>query len=226
MYIIQDIPGATPMFHKIGAVTIDGPSITVAVETTSAEPQAVPGGSPTTFYGGRVYTLPEGAIPSETVSQLAVSEWMVSAGGFFPRSELATDAAFVHVSKRATFAAKIRNQRDQVRDGGCAVEVQGEAYRVETDATSRVNISGSVVMAMLAMQAGEDFSTDWRMADNAIIALGAADMIQLGKTVARFVEDGQRRKNELDALIATIAEGTTEEEIADIEAQILTGWPE
>ncbi|MGH6746600.1 DUF4376 domain-containing protein [Novosphingobium sp.] len=214
------------MFHKIGAVTIDGLSITVAVETTSAEPQAVPGGAPTTFYGGRVYTLPEGTIPEETVSQKAVAEWMVSGVGPMPRSELCTDAEFVYVSKRATFAAKIRNQRDQVRDGGCGVEVQGESYRVETDATSRVNISGSVVMAMLSMQASEAFSTDWRMADNSIISLDAAEMIQLGKTVATFVEAGQRRKNELDALIATIGEGITEEELAAIEAQILAGWPE
>jgi hypothetical protein len=226
MYIIQDIPGATPMFHKIGAVTIDGPSITVALETTSAEPQGVPGGLPSTFYGGRVYTLPEGAIPAETVSQLAVGQWMVSATGFLPRCELASDADFAHLSRRATFAAKVRNQRDQVRDGGCAVEVQGESYRVETDATSRVNISGSVVMAMLAMQAGETFSTDWRMADNSIVSLDAAEMIQLGKTVANFVEAGQRRKNELDALIATISEVTTDDELADIEAQLLTGWPE
>lgn len=226
MYIIQDIPGATPMFHKIGAVTIDGPSITVAVETTSAEPQAFPGAPPSIFYGGRVYTLPEGAIPAETVSQLGVSEWMVSAGGFFPRCELSTDAAFVYVSKRATFGAKVRNQRDQIRDGGCTIEVQGESYRVETDATSRVNISGSVVMAMLAMQASEAFSTDWRMADNSIVSLDAAEMIQLGKTVANFVEAGQRRKNELDALIATISEVTTDEELAEIEAQLLTGWPE
>ncbi|GFE73442.1 DUF4376 domain-containing protein [Novosphingobium sp. TCA1] len=226
MYIIQDIPGATPLFHKIGAVTINGPAIMVSIDTVSAEPQPVPGGVSTAFYGGRSYTLPEGTIPEENVSQRAVSEWMISPAGPFPGSQLSSDSDFLYVSKRALLAAKVRNTRDQVRDGGCLVEIQGVARRVETDATSRVNISGSVVMAMLALQSGDEFTTDWRMADNSIIALDAADMIQLGKTVANFVEAGQRRKNELDALIGTIAQGTTEQELAEIEAQILGGWPE
>nr|WP_086491277.1 DUF4376 domain-containing protein [Novosphingobium panipatense] len=226
MYIIQDIPGATPLFHKIGAVTINGPAIMVSIDTVSAEPQPVPGGISTTFYGGRSYTLPEGTIPEENVSQRAVSEWMISPAGPFPGSQLSSDSDFIYVSKRALLAAKVRNRRDQVRDGGCLIEIQGEPRRVETDATSRVNISGSVVMAMLALQSGEEFATDWRMADNSIVALDAADMILLGKTVATFVEAGQRRKNDLDALIATIAQGTTEEELAAIEAQILDGWPE
>jgi hypothetical protein len=226
MYIIQDIPGSTPLFHKIGAVTINGPAIMAAIDTVSAEPQPVPGGTSTTFYGGRSYTLPEGTIPEENVSQRAVSEWMVSPDGPFPGSELSSDSDFIYVSKRALLLAKVRNRRDQVRDGGCLVEIQGGTCRVETDATSRVNISGSVVMAMLALQGSEDFATDWRMADNSIVALDAADMIRLGKTVATFVEAGQRRKNELDALIATIAQGATEEEIADIEAQVLADWPE
>jgi hypothetical protein len=197
-----------------------------AIDTVSAEPQPVPGGTSTTFYGGRSYTLPEGTIPEENVSQRAVSEWMVSPDGPFPGSELSSDSDFIYVSKRALLLAKVRNRRDQVRDGGCLVEIQGGTCRVETDATSRVNISGSVVMAMLALQGSEDFATDWRMADNSIVALDAADMIRLGKTVATFVEAGQRRKNELDALIATIAQGATEEEIADIEAQVLADWPE
>lgn len=225
MYIIQDIPGATPLFHKIGAVTINGPAIMVAIDTVSAEPQPVPGGTSTTFFGGQTFTLPEGTIPEENVSQRAVGEWMVSAAGPYPGSQLSSDTDFIYVSKRALLLAKVRNKRDQVRDGGCQVEIQGEPCRVETDATSRVNISGSVVVAMLALQSGEDFATDWRMADNAIVVLDAADMILLGKAVATFVEAGQRRKNELDALIATIAQGTTEEELAAIEAQILEGWP-
>lgn len=226
MYIIQDILGATPMFHKIGALTVDGPSVSVAIETISSEPQPVPGGKPSTFFGARSFALPDGTIAEENVSQRVVSEWMVSAAGPFPGAELSSDSDFIYVSKRALLLAKVRNRRDQVRDGGCLVEIHGETRRVETDATSRVNISGSVVMAMLALQGNEDFATDWRMADNSIVALDAADMIQLGKTVATFVEAGQRRKNELDALIATIAQGTTEEEIVDIEAQILAGWPE
>jgi hypothetical protein len=159
-----------------------------------------------------------GLIPESAVK-------VVSSAGPFPGSQLSSDTDFIYVSKRALLLAKVRNRRDQVRDGGCLVEIQGETRRVETDATSRVNISGSVVVAMLTLQTGDEFSTDWRMADNAIVTLSAAEMIQLGKTVAAFVEAGQRRKNALDALITTIAQGTTEEEIAAIEAQILEGWP-
>lgn len=224
MYIIQDIPGATPLFHKIGSVTINGPSIMLCLETIASEPR--PDGEITTLYGGRTYPIPEGAISPEAVSQRAAAEWMVGPDGPLKGSEISSDEDFLYVSKRATLRAKVRNKRDQVRDGGCLVELQGETYHVETDATSRGNISGSVLMAMLALQSGEAFSTEWRMADNAIVALDAADMIQLGKTVATFVEAGQRRKNELDALISTIEQGTSEEELAAIEAQVPEGWPE
>lgn len=224
MYIIQDVPGSVPLFHKVGPITINGPAIMVALDTIASEPR--PAGEITTAYGGRTYPLPEGAIPEEQVSQKTVCDWLTGVDGPFYGAETSTDTDFIYVSKRALLCAKVRNKRDLVRDGGCLVEIQGEARRVETDATSRVNISGSVVMAMLALQTGDEFSTDWRMADNAIVTLSPADMIALGKAVATFVEAGQRRKNELDALISTIVQGTTDEELAAIEAQVPEDWPE
>ncbi len=221
MYIIQNIPGSAPQFHKLGSITLDGDVVSVQISTTSD--MLGPGGAP--FMGGGSIMLPSGAIDPDSVSVRTVSEWLVSDTGYYAGGTMVSDADFAFVSRNARLSATARNKRDATRDGGCAVVVRGVDYRIETDANSRLNVAGSVTMAMLSMQASQPFATEWRMSDNSIIQLDAAEMIAVGQAVAKFVGECQFRKNAIDALIDGLTAEATDEEVATVAAEIDEGWP-
>jgi hypothetical protein len=75
-------------------------------------------------------------------------------------------------------------------------------------------------MAVVAQINNQPFSMDWRMADDTIVTLDAAQMIAMGMAVAQHVAACQTKKNTLDAQIAA---ATT---VADLDAiDVESGWP-
>jgi hypothetical protein len=137
----------------------------------------------------------------------------VSEEGPYAGGELIEDEVFQLRSAKALLKHQAKLKRDAVRDGGLTTTFGA----VDTDLVSRVNISGAVQMASIA---GEAFSQEWRMADDAIVTLDAEDMIALGVAVGQFVAECQTRKNVLDALVDAA------EDLAGLEAiDVQAGWP-
>lgn len=115
--------------------------------------------------------------------------------------------------KRADLLQQVKARRDATEWAGCTTP-----YGViDTDPDSQRKIGGG---STAALALGGSFSTDWRMADNTVATFDAAAMIEAGLLVVAHINACQRRKNELDALIAA-AETLADLEAIDIEA----GWP-
>ncbi|GGB15185.1 hypothetical protein GCM10011380_00750 [Sphingomonas metalli] len=117
---------------------------------------------------------------------------------------------------RARRWAVVRAARDAAQDGGCPTPLG----RVDTDAESRGKISGSVQMAMIAMQAGEPFELAWTMQDNSTVIHDGPGMVAMGVAVGRHVAachaEGLVRRAAIDAADTP----------ADIEAVPAEGgWP-
>lgn len=108
---------------------------------------------------------------------------------------------------------RVRGKRNDVEWSGC----QTPYGRIDTDPDSQRKVGGG---ATAALALGASFTKEWRMADNSLVTLDAAKMIEVGLIVVAHVDACQQRKNDLDAHInaaATIAEL----EAIDVEA----GWP-
>jgi hypothetical protein len=106
--------------------------------------------------------------------------------------------------------------RDQRMNGGCATPL-GQA---DTDAESRIKISGAVQMAMLAKSAGTPFELIWTMADNTPHPHDADQMIQLGMAVGSYIQACQNAGTTVRAQLE--AAGTIE----DLQAvDVTTGYP-
>lgn len=108
----------------------------------------------------------------------------------------------------------IKALRQAKEFGGCDVAGVG---RFQTDADSQRKVNGSVSMAMIV---GAAFSVDWRLADDSIATLNAAQMIGAGVAIGQHVAACQYRKNELDALVE---DATTVEAVEAI--NVAVGWP-
>lgn len=90
---------------------------------------------------------------------------------------------------------------------------------VDSDATAKTNISGSVQLAMLAQAAGEPFEIEWTMKDNSEATLDAAAMISIGSAVGAHIAACHERGR---VLRMEIFAATT---MAELEAvDIESGW--
>jgi len=72
---------------------------------------------------------------------------------------------------------------------------------VQCDEASRGLITGAVVTAMCATQAGQPFSVVWTLADNTHVTLDAPGMIGMGMAVSRYVAQCHYHKVQLKAAI-------------------------
>jgi hypothetical protein len=99
-------------------------------------------------------------------------------------------------------------------DGGYTVEGVG---RFDTDTLSRINISGAVSGAMIA---GSAFSVEWKLLDNSLVTLDAAQMISVGMAVLGHVAACHAHSNALGVAI----EATTDTEALGA-INIMDGWP-
>lgn len=114
---------------------------------------------------------------------------------------------------KVTALATVKALRDTTEAAGCTVEGIG---RFETDARSQVKILGQVVKSMLT----PGFTTNYRLEDDSLVPLNAAQMQMVGAVVGSQVEAAQYRKNELDDAINAAQDAPT---LAAI--PITEGWP-
>lgn len=118
---------------------------------------------------------------------------------------------------RRNLWAAAKAHRDQVVDGGCPTPL-GVA---QTDAESRLKISGAVQMAMLAQMAGQPFAINWTMKNNSAIIHNANATLQLGLTVGGHVNAAFETATGLRARIDAA------QSLEDLEAIDILGapWP-
>lgn len=81
--------------------------------------------------------------------------------------------------QKAAKWALAKAYRDRIAQGGSSTPLG----RVQTDPTSYQRIMG----AMAAAQASSEFSVEWTMADNRVVAHDAAAMIAMGAAVTDFL---------------------------------------
>ena len=115
-------------------------------------------------------------------------------------------------AKKAVAKAKLKLNRDQAEWAG----VETPLGRVDSDPNSQRKISGAVTLAMLG---GQNFTIDWRMADNTTVTHDHDATVATGLAVGQHVAACQAHKNSVEAEIDA---ATTEEEL---EAISLLGFP-
>lgn len=118
---------------------------------------------------------------------------------------------------RAALWSQAKAFRDFVSDGGCPTPLGV----VQTDAESRLKISGAVQMAMLAQAASQPFEVSWTMKDNSTVRHSAAQTIQLGLTVGQHVNKAFEAATALRGRIEAAETLEALEAINILEAQ----WP-
>ncbi len=106
---------------------------------------------------------------------------------------------------RARQRALINAARDAAQDGG-AMTPSGA---FDSNERSRQFLNGAVMTATLAQLNSQPFSIDWTLADNSVVTLSGAALIEAGVAVALHVDAIQRRarvlKERIDAA-ETLAE--------------------
>lgn len=93
--------------------------------------------------------------------------------------------------------AKVKTRRDAVINGGAP----SPAGRVDSDMLSRANITGAVLAALMAQQAGSAFSINWTLLDNSVVTLDAGQVIAMGEAVMAHVNAAHDRARGLRAMI-------------------------
>lgn len=112
-------------------------------------------------------------------------------------------------------AAKVN--RDARIDAGVTVPGIGT---FDSDGISRNNITGAVTMALIAQGAGAPYSITWKLADNTVATLTAAQMIGVGVAVGQYVAACHARAQTLGLAIQAAST------VAAVDAiDIGAGWP-
>lgn len=127
------------------------------------------------------------------------------------RSVVPWDAARI----RDDMKRKVKIQRDMVRDAGIEWSPDGgvTAYVVQTDSDSRREMTGAVVSIN---EAGlPDMS--WRMMDNSLAAIPAADFKTMALAVSAHVQACYVQQANIEAALDAAADPTIED--------ITLGWP-
>lgn len=126
-------------------------------------------------------------------------------------SILAPEASDLDSAKLKRWA-EIKAQRDAHEFGGFVWD--GSTF--DSDPISQSRITGAVVMALLAAQAGQPFAQDWTLADSQTRTLSGAEMMAVGIALGGHVGSVHASARTLRAAIEA---ATTPEEL-----ELLT-WP-
>lgn len=110
----------------------------------------------------------------------------------------------------------VKARRDVAINGGAPTPLGV----VDSDEQSRSNITGAVVAAMLAQQAGQPFAVDWTMRDNSVVPLVAADVIAIGLAVVAHVDAAHANARELRGAIEAATDAA-----ALFQIDVTAGWP-
>jgi heterodisulfide reductase subunit A-like polyferredoxin len=114
--------------------------------------------------------------------------------------------------------AEVKVRRDAAIDAGVTVAGIGI---FDSDAISRGNINGAVTGALMAQAAAAPFSVSWKLADNSIVTLDAAQMLLVGAAALAHVAAAHARSQVLGAEILA-AQSPQEVDAIDTES----GWPQ
>lgn len=117
---------------------------------------------------------------------------------------------------KAAIWERAKQLRDAAIDAG--VDVIGIG-RFDSDPPSRVNINGAVTMALLAQMNSQPFAMTWKLQDNSLAELDAAQMIGVGAAVGQHVAACHAHAQTLGLAIQAAADHAALAAI-DIEA----GW--
>lgn len=105
--------------------------------------------------------------------------------------------------------ARIKAERERVEFGG----FDWDGSRFDSDLISQSRIQGTVLLAQLALQAGQPFSIAWTLADNTRRTLSAADVAAVGVAMGVHIRAAHERAAGLRALIVA---ATTPEDLEAI----------
>ena len=119
--------------------------------------------------------------------------------------------------QKANLWASAKTLRDQKIDAGANVPGIG---RFDSDTPARINIIGAVTGAQMALAAGQPFSVPWKLQDNSVTTLSAAQMLFVGQTVLAHVTACHQR-----AQVIGIAIDAAQDEAALSAIDIGAGWP-
>jgi len=165
-----------------------------------------------------IFPVAPAAAPSTELDEIAEEAAPALVDGVWTQqwTVRARTAGELTAAKAAKWAAA-KALRDAAIDGGCTVAGIG---RFDTDLISRSNINGAVTGAMIAQAASQTFAVTWKLADNSIIGLDAADMITAGLAVLTHVSACHAVAQTIGLAIEAAQDFAALEAI-DIES----GWP-
>lgn len=161
------------------------------------------------------YPIPVMAIFDPADAMLAVGNALVAEGGPFAGGKVLTPPQTELQVAAAVTSMLIKAARDRAESAGQHVDGIGT---FDSDANSQRKLVGAIMAAQLQ---GAGFSIDWRMQDDSVVTLDAAQIAAVGMAIMARVDACQQRKNELDAMVSA---ATTLAALAAIPVD--QGWPE
>lgn len=122
------------------------------------------------------------------------------------------------VAERKTeMVESIKSIRDARIAGGTTVQGVGV---FDSDDAARLNITGAVVMAQVAIAANQPFSMSWKLADNSLTTLNAQAMVLVGVSVGTHVAACHANAQ---ALAVSVQEAEDNDALDAID--LSEGWP-
>lgn len=119
--------------------------------------------------------------------------------------------------RKADMVARLKDRRDIAIDAGCMVSGIG---RFDSDDAARANLTGAVTGAIVSQGAAQPFAVGWKLADNTVVSLTGAQIINAGMAVLSRVSACHARAQTLGAQIKGAADFAA---LAAIDLD--GGWP-
>lgn len=120
-------------------------------------------------------------------------------------------------SRKLAMVEAIKNIRDAKIAGGVSVAGIGV---FDSDEAARLNITGAVVMAQVALATNVPFLMSWKLADNSLTTLNAQAMVLVGVSVGTHVAACHANAQ---ALAVSVQEAEDHDALDAID--LSEGWP-
>ncbi|HET8685534.1 MAG TPA: DUF4376 domain-containing protein [Methanosarcina sp.] len=148
-------------------------------------------------YRGETYWLSDGTeVP---ITDLGVT---------IPKKALRSKPISLQESKDTKWN-EIKSQRDQ-HEFGCFT---WNNYAFDANQVSQSRIMLAVMGAQIAIASNQNWSVDWRLADNTLITLSASDMLAVAEAMGQNTKDVHEHANQLRELIDA---ATTNDAVGEI----------
>jgi hypothetical protein len=120
-----------------------------------------------------------------------------------PFSALWSNTIFEWIDQRSLEQAKA-DKRAELRVARTAAiysTFTWDGSEFDANVESQGLIKGAVLDAMVASQAGADFSIDWTLADNSVRTLSGSDVIQMGLAMSALIKTNFSKSQALQAAL-------------------------